>query len=234
MQSLFRIRLSPQNVPFLNSERTKIHPCSVHSQLVWMTYIDQYFPPLVAWLQGVWPFGAVVRACIYPHTFYKTRRYLHIQLTRREAQCHHLPRFIVGPLLGILLGVLMGSLLVVPLSALLGARLQFFRGMIWDQGLFQEVLLSLHQFWYHHRHSDHCHPAPLLQCHPHGWLQKNRSHWKIGQQTAVPLAISRLFFMESASTRWMTQIGIGLSHIFWLRVTTLPTLRKIFYSSPES
>ena len=111
------------------------------------------------------PFGAVVWTCIYPQPCNQTHYCCHSQLARGEAKHRPLPRYLVRPLLG------------VPLGFMVAALLQFSRGMMRSQGLFQEGHLGLHLCWY-------CHHAPILWCHPHGDRQQNNSNCQSGQQTA--------------------------------------------------
>ena len=99
---------------------------------------------------------------MYPHTCNNNNLYFRSNLERWEAQRHHLPHFMVGPLLLIPLGFLVGLLLLVPLDTLFGALLQVCQGLIWAQGLFQEFIMSIRMCCYQNCHSDHLHPAPLL------------------------------------------------------------------------
>ena len=143
---------------------------------------------MVAHPQGGLPFGPVVWTCLYPNTRNHTHRHYHSHLSRGEVQHCHLPRFMVVTLLGVPLGFLLEPLLGFLLSFLVGELLKFLRGLLQDQGIFQEGLLGLHPCCYFHRHyhhPDHCCPMPLLRCHPHGERQQNHSRCQIVQQTAV-------------------------------------------------
>ena len=116
---------------------------------------------------------------MYPHPFHQNHILCRSHLVGREVQHCHIPRFLLGKILGVLLSFLVGPLLGVPLG-FLGALLQFLCRMMWDQGLFQEGNMGLNSCFYNHRHYHrpaNRRPATLLGCHPHGGRQRNHSRW---------------------------------------------------------